>query len=244
MPWRSARATGSSVSLKSMVKERFPALVAIHRRVRPIPRKILLTVLPREAVFNRVYRRNGWGNSESVSGVGSELAVTRVVRQQLPALVSELGARSFLDIPCGDLNWMKEVDLGVERYIGADIVQSLVDTNREKYGNGTREFTKLDLATDDLPKVDIVFCRDCLIHLSFEDIAAVFRNIRRSGSRYLLTTTHPDCEVNVDILTGEFRNLDLEKAPFNLPPPLRLIDEEWDFIPDKSLGLWNVADLP
>jgi hypothetical protein len=52
----------------------------------------------------------------------------------MPVLVEELGVRTFLDIPCGDFYWMKEVKLGVELYIGADIVSEAIDSNASEYG--------------------------------------------------------------------------------------------------------------
>jgi hypothetical protein len=43
---------------------------------------------------------------------------------------------------------------------------------------------RLDLTGDPLPRVDVVLCRDCLVHLSFQNIFRAFANLRRSGSRY------------------------------------------------------------
>ncbi|HEX8999730.1 MAG TPA: class I SAM-dependent methyltransferase, partial [Blastocatellia bacterium] len=80
------------------------------------------------------------------------------------------------------------------------------------------------------------------------DAIAALRNFKRSKSEYLLTTTFPKTEVNEDILTGEWRPLNLQRAPFNFPEPLRLINErcteEGDRYADKSLGLWRLSDLP
>jgi hypothetical protein len=35
----------------------------------------------------------------------------------------------MLDAPCGDFNWMKEVDLSAVHYTGGDIVEPLVNSN-------------------------------------------------------------------------------------------------------------------
>ncbi len=63
-----------------------------------------------------------------------------------PKLIAELGITSVLDIPCGDMNWLQHVDLGSTRYIGADIVESLLAFNTLQYASATREFHVLDLA--------------------------------------------------------------------------------------------------
>jgi hypothetical protein len=197
-------------------------------------------------IFSEIYRKNYWGNVDSKSGAGSDLPQTAEVRRFLPLLIEELGIQNMLDIPCGDWHWMKEVSLDVD-YTGADIVAELVAQNQSKYGDARHRFVTLDLMTDELPKVDLVFSRDVLVHLSFNDIFQALRNLQRSGSEYLLTTTFTRRKANSDILTGQWRTLNLQMPPFNFGPPLRLLNENctegdgsWN---DKSLGLWKIADL-
>lgn len=64
------------------------------------------------------------------------------------------------------------------------------------------------------------------------------KSIRESGSRYLLTTTFPG--KNRDIVTGQWRKLNLQADPFNLPAPLKLFSEQCTEPggEDKALGLW------
>jgi SAM-dependent methyltransferase len=201
-----------------------------------------------EETFSEVFHNNEWGDPESVSGVGSNLQQTRVVRAELPGLLREIGARSLLDVPCGDFHWMALVELPVERYIGGDLVAELVARNQERYGGPGREFRRLDLLSDPLPRADAVFCRDCLVHLSHADVRTALRNIRASGAEYLITTTFPEQRRNRDIVTGEWRPLNLQAAPYGFPPPLRLIDEQSTdagaLYPDKSLAVWRVHDIP
>jgi SAM-dependent methyltransferase len=202
-----------------------------------------------ETRFTAFYRKNVWFDAESRSGPGSTLEITKVIRRELPALLRHLGVRRLLDIPCGDFHWIKEVDLGVDSYIGADIVSEMIERNNRCYADHVRRFVKLDITQDPLPQVDLVFCRDCLVHLPGKCIGQALENIRRSGSTYLLTTTFPRQTKNRDVtFAGQWRPLNLQLAPFFFPEPLRLIDERntWkaDRYPDKSLGLWRVEDLP
>jgi hypothetical protein len=62
---------------------------------------------------------------------------TETIRQTLPALLAELRVESMLDLPCGDFNWMKQVELPVSRYIGADIVEPLIAKNQGQYGKSS-----------------------------------------------------------------------------------------------------------
>lgn len=198
-------------------------------------------------IFRNIYHSNLWGNKDSRSGAGSDMTQTAEIRRVLPLLIGDLGVKTMLDIPCGDWHWMKDIDLPVD-YTGADIVPELVERNQQLYGNESHRFRALDLIKDDLPKVDLVLSRDVLVHLSFNDVFAALHNLKRSDSEYFLTTTFTDRTTNPDILTGQWRPLNLQKPPFNFPQPLRLINEQctegdgsWG---DKSLGLWKLADLP
>ena len=113
----------------------------------------------------------------------------------------------MLDIPCGDFFWMQHCTTRLERYVGADVVSSMIGELNERYGNAHRRFEVLDLTEDALPKVDLVLCRDLLVHFSASDIRRAIANLRRSGSTYLLTTTFTGRDHNVDIATsGDWRS--------------------------------------
>jgi SAM-dependent methyltransferase len=197
------------------------------------------------ALFDRVYKEHRWRSSDSKSGPGSSLAQTAVIRDRLPKLIAELGIKSMLDIPCGDLNWMQHVELGSTHHIGADIVESMIAANRLRYASPSREFRVLDITKDELPRVDLIFCRDCLVHLSNRLVHKALARIVESRSTYLLTTTFPTRAKNYNIPTGKWRPLNLCAAPFNLPPPVQVISEGNSdaTYSDKSLGLWRISDL-
>ena len=198
----------------------------------------------RREKFTEVYQKNIWHGTDSVSGTGSDLGQTSGVREILPKLLAELGVKTFLDAPCGDLHWIKTVDLGVD-YIGVDIVGELVERLRNEFPQ--RRFECRDLVEDDLPAADLIFCRDCLVHLPLEEVGKVLRNFARSGATWLLTTTFPNVGENKDVKWSGWRRLNLEAAPFGLPNPVRLINEgcteDGGKFADKSLGLWQMADL-
>lgn len=141
---------------------------------------------------------------------------------------------------------MRTVNLGGISYLGADIVQKLIERNQQ-YATDNITFQKLNLLEDPLPQVDLLFCRDCLVHFSYDDIFKALHNIYASGSEFLLTTTFPARPSNLPIATGQWRPLNLEQAPFCLPPPIKMIvegcTEGKGCFADKSLGLWKMSDL-
>jgi len=196
--------------------------------------------------FTKIHDDNLWGSSESVSGPGSTLERSEQLRKGLPPLIAEFKAKVFLDVPCGDFFWMQRVDMGDCTYIGGDIVEGLVKSNQEKFGDAKRRFMQIDLVNDTLPQADMLLVRDCFIHLPFELITKAIRNIARSNIRYLLTTTYCYKRQNWDIPIGKFREVNLTRYPFFLPPPLRMIRE--DIIEDRPdherhIGIWNVDQL-
>lgn len=223
-----------------------PVYAFVYRHLVLQPRLRRMSV---EAVFEMIYQENGWGGTESPSGRGSTLAETAAIRQALPELVMSFNIRSMLDIPCGDGHWMSQVRMNLNRYIGADVVGDLVASCAARWPNNEnteRDFLRLDLIVHELPSVDLIFCRECLGHLSFANICSAIANIKASGSTYLLTTTYPGRQ-NSDIATGEWRPINLRAKPFCFPPPLVLVNEQCIDPPgnrDKSMGLWRIADLP
>ncbi len=220
---------------------------AISRLKERVRRWKLARRAPSE-IFSGYYRSNKWGDKHSRSGKGSNLEATADLRRLLPPLVAELGARSFLDLPCGDYFWMRHVDLAGVAYHGADIVPEMIARNQAGFGSDRVRFSVINLIEGPVPRHDIMFVRDCLVHLSNAHLSAALRNIKASGSTWLLTTTYPESFSNTDISTGQWRAIDLTRVPYNLPAPERLIAEgcasEKGQQPDKSLGLWRVADLP
>jgi hypothetical protein len=199
----------------------------------------------RRRVFQQIFHENRWGDEDSHSGMGSNLEYTETLRAELPRLVQEFGFRSMADIPCGDFFWMRLLFLDLD-YFGGDIVPELIERNRRMYGGPRHHFAQVDIVRDPLPEADLLLCRDCLVHLSYEDAFRALANIKRSGSAYLLTTTYWDRQSNRDITTGDWRTLNLLLPPFSLGPPIRLIDERapQEGFRDKGLGLWKIADLP
>ena len=196
------------------------------------------------AVFYEIYKQNKWGSPKSRSGGGSHISTTVVIRAALPVLWRQYEIKTFLDIPCGDYHWMKEVPKDDITYIGGDIVSELIDENNEKHRLENVTFEVLDITQDALPKVDMIFCKDCLQHLSHENALKALRNMKKSGSKYLLTTSYPKTLSNWDIQDGDYRPLNLRKKPFKLPAPLHIVHETSKGVEvDKQMYLYELEDV-
>ena len=175
--------------------------------------------------FSTIYRDNLWQSKESVSGSGSELKATKHLIDKFHYMIHDaFEINSILDIPCGDFNWMKEVNLHGIKYIGADIVEELVEKNNFDYP--LNEFHCLDITSDPLPMVDLVFVRDCLGHLTDANIFKALKNIQASGSKYLAVTSFTSQTLNPDIqIDGKWKPINLMTSPYFLRP-IYLINED------------------
>jgi hypothetical protein len=206
----------------------------------PPPQKLLQT-------FTQMGVEHQAQGHESVSGPGSSLQQTAEIRRRLPFLLQHLNAGSLLDAPCGDFNWMAQVNLGVASYTGIDLLEALIQRNRALHAAPGRQFLALNIIENKLPEADVILCRDFLGHMCDADIFRTLRNFTASGARYLLTTTFPGRPAARDIKNGDWRALNLQAAPFSLPPPLHIINEKCSeccgAFADKSLGLWPLQDI-
>ena len=207
--------------------------------------KMNLRFRSKESIFTEIYRKHRWGG-KSRSGPGSDFEETEEIRCELPNVLEEYQITSMLDIPCGDFNWLRTIDFNSILYLGADIVHEIIVENKKKYSTINRSFVKRDILKNSLPKADLVLCRDLLVHFSNKDVLKALKNIKDSGSKYLLTTSFISQKENIDIVTGEWRPLNLLLPPFSFPKPIKIIREGYKRemkYNDKSLLLWKIIDL-
>lgn len=194
-------------------------------------------------VFTHIFEDNAWKSEQSRSGQGSTLEATAAIRRALPAVIEAYGITSVLDIPCGDFSWWPFVKLpGRVGYIGADIVPAIIQENRIKFPHA--DFRVLNLVRDELPQADLIFCRDCLGHLSNRNVWLALENIRSSGAKYLMATTYYDSHwsIEADVPNGGWRPINMLKQ-FDMGNPVLMINEDFTKnmeYHDKSLGLWRL----
>lgn len=203
-----------------------------------------------EEYFSRIYLNNYFEGTESLSGPGSHLDQTALIRLKLPELLKDLGVLTFCDLPCGDFNWMRHVELNDVKYLGIDISKEVIGVLQEKYSSDKREFMTLNLVEEVPPKSDLILCRDLLVHLSQRDAMKAILNIRKSGSRYLLTTTFPSRSTNKKInykSNVTWYPINLQVEPFNFSSPISVLNEgctEADgAFADKSLALYEIRSV-
>jgi len=107
-----------------------------------------------------------------------------------------------------------------------DVLWTLIAENQKKFGAPHRNFLRLDITRDALPKADLILCRDCLVHFSFQDIFRALPKFQEQQRQ--ISVDH-----NVHRPTAQYRHHNRRLAavepappPFNFPAPLKVIDEK------------------
>lgn len=166
---------------------------------------------------------------------------TKLLKEELFRLFKGLEIKTFIDIPCGEVQWIYEIKPFIQEYIGVDLEEKILQKNREKYGASNIRFQNLDLSKDPLPTADLIFCHDALNILPQNEILASLLLFKKSGAKYLLLTTHPDKEKNQKGKKGIYRPIHWQLPPYNLPKPLLIINDPTQ--ENKKLALWRIEDL-
>ncbi|APZ44979.1 SAM-dependent methyltransferase [Polaribacter reichenbachii] len=181
---------------------------------------------PTKKIMDQIYDLNLWGGNETefYSGFGShnpELVdpYIKIINEFLNSFDNPI---SVLDLGCGDFNIGKALYKNTKKYTAIDVVEDLINYNKEKFKADNLEFKCLDIAKDELPKADCVFIRQVLQHLSNAEVENILNKL--SNYKYLILTEHlpkGDFEPNKDIISGQGirikkqSGLDILKSPFN-----------------------------
>lgn len=173
------------------------------------------------------------GNKGGFWGGGKIKHNAKTISDYLPELFERHNIKSMLDVGCGNFGWMCDVNLSGVKYKGVDIVQDLVDMNKEKY---QKDFECFNIVESIPKKYDLVMLRSVFIHLTNRDILKAIDNVKKSGSKYMLASTSPNIKHNKDTECLMLVNRNLEIEPFNLGKPIELINERYEIY----MGLWKL----
>ena len=195
-----------------------------------------------QEIFEEIYRDKIWGKSPNsadvfFSGGGSHGAdvVSSYVKSVKKFLSSLKNKPVIVDIGCGDFNIGKNFLTMAKKYVGCDVVPSLIDFNKKTHRHKNLSFIHLDAVRDELPKGEVVIIRQVLQHLSNAQVQSVLKKIILNYDYLILTEHLPKKEnfvANVDIPVGHLiranvnSGLDIEKPPLNFKAKSKKIIDE------------------
>lgn len=184
-------------------------------------------------IFEEVYNKSLWGPSGDGSGEGSEPEFTRGLCNQLYHIINELEITNILDAPCGAAKWVPQLisKLPVSfKYIGVDVSITALKRAVENL----KMFNNKVIAQHDLTiapiqgSYDLVMCRDCLQHMSYDDIKKVLINISKIDCKWILLGSY---------INGSNENIETSKNNFLI----NLMDEPFNMKPDYIFGELHIG---
>ena len=165
-------------------------------------------------VFSKIYKEDLWHGG---SGAGSKLENIKEYVDILQKYIDKPEVKTVLDLGCGDWQFSKFLDLSSVSYLGVDVVESVIESNSTSYSASNIKFISRDITAYEVPKADLIICKDVLQHLCNKDVVNILVKIITSSKFSLITNDfNPDNTENKDIDNGNYRCLDLTLSPFYL----------------------------
>jgi hypothetical protein len=203
-------------------------------------------------IFKSIYQRSYWGGAGDGSGGGSEPSNTTHTRERLTSFIQEHELYSIIDAPCGACKWTSVwlhelADRKVKlNYYGIDICDIAIQRASNNL-EPLRKYHEINLVCDEVgtfdkyPKhSDLVICRDALQHLSMRVIYSILEKFASIDARWYIIGSYPlSNKANINITNGDYFDIDLQKAPFNMRPDV-IIDEMHG---DKNLYVFSNASF-
>ena len=185
-------------------------------------------------------------NEESLSGPGSWKSFARDSVDFIHHVIKKHNIKSILDLGCGDWNWFRYLNLSNINYTGGDIVNKMIDKNNNMFKKKNIRFINHNLLKNKiLKKYDLVFVRDCFVHLTDTQVLISLKKIINSECKYLATTSYIyNKKYNIKN-PDRWRPINLLKKPFCFPKPFLIIsDKSNNTIYDKYkyLFIWKIKD--
>lgn len=109
---------------------------------------------------------------------------------EVKAVFEKTGAKSVLDIGCGDGRWYPYLkEWGMETYKGTDISENLIKAAKMRFPHESDNF--VPVRTEDLDqlnwdKVDLIFSYTCFEHIKEEDMPQAIKAVKARGHKLLL----------------------------------------------------------
>lgn len=201
--------------------------------------------IKRKIIFYLIYKSSHWRDynkikeDESISGLGSDIKVTKKLIFELENFIKYNKINSLLDIACGDFLWMNKLitkNINLD-YLGLEIVDDIVNKNNLLYSNSKIKFECADVLKNEIPKnYDLILVRDFFIHIKNQDIINMIKKIKLTNCKYLAINNFPHISKNTEVKGyGHHRLINIEIEPFNLTNAYKVIEDH-----DRKLNIYKI----
>ena len=196
-------------------------------------------------IFNEIYKNSFWGNG---SGHGSDLNYCKPYINYLHKFFKDFKVKTIVDLGCGDWQFSKEINFEGIQYYGIDIAENVIENNKKLYSAENIQFKLLENYKD-IPKSDLLICKDIMQHLSIDENQKIIKELfpkfkyiistncvspKNMFGKFLYKRTgkYQLIKVNKDILDGDFTLFNISKPPYNQKAKkvLRFKGQRFDFL--------------
>jgi SAM-dependent methyltransferase len=182
---------------------------------------------PTKDIMEQIYNLSLWGGEEFdfYSGDGSH--DPELVNPYIEAILLFLNSFdeniTVCDLGCGDFNVGKQLVHNAHSYVAVDIVEDLIERNKQIFQSKHLEFRCLDIVNEPLPDGDVALVRQVLQHLSNAEIHKIALKLKKY--KYVILTEHIPKGVftpNKDIISGQGNRLKKKSGVNLLASPFEL----------------------
>lgn len=172
--------------------------------------------LTHSEIFDDIYKNELWGQGQG-SGGGSSPQITVEYRKFLKQFLKDYNIKSVVDLGCGDWQFSRLIDWDGINYLGLDCVKTIIQDNKEKFENDNVKFKFAEAHEKVKEYADLLIVKDVMIHWTNSEIINFYNQlIKDKNFKYVLITNQIGTEnINEDIITGQFHNIDINCKPFN-----------------------------
>ncbi|MDR1609279.1 MAG: hypothetical protein LBR78_00265 [Holosporales bacterium] len=171
--------------------------------------------------FSEIYKTHSfWGTPEHLSGLASAKKYAMPCIEYVQNFINTTELKTIYDFGCGSYEWMQHVVVPKNvQYYGVDVVDSVIQANKEQYEKDNIHFVGID-STDDFMKYkgDLLIVKDVFdcwnterTQYFLDNVLPNFRYAIIVGYYSLNGKNNRACDA-----TGPAHNRDMEAAPFNL----------------------------
>lgn len=177
-------------------------------------------------VMDIIYKNKLWGGSghDFYSGIGSHSS--KIVKPYIACLIEFFGSLdekiTVCDLGCGDFNVGKQLVQYSDKYIAVDIVDDLIERNKQLFHGDNLEFHCINIVNESLPEADCVLVRQVLQHLTNDEISQIL--VKLKNFKYVIITEHvplggfipnKDKKTGPGIRLSTNSGIDIAQPPFN-----------------------------
>ena len=199
-------------------------------------------------IFNKIYAFSLWSNAGYGSGIGSEPSYNKNMRAILTFFVINNNIKSICDAGCGACKWttvwLKELETLNRKieYFGIDVSPIPITKSKQVMASSYHPKIQLNIGNItrcSLPKADLLFCRDVLQHMSYENIKKCLKNFAKNTNikYYIIGGYWPGNNKNIN--TGDYFDINLTLNPFNLIPDKIISEDNCENHPQKHFFIFK-----